>query len=84
MAWAEGQRAAGRATTTERGLEATKARQVETEAGLRKSLVDTEAVLQESLETLESEQSTLVSERNALESARKALESERKAWSEAD
>jgi site-specific recombinase XerD len=50
---------------------------VETEVKLRKFLAGTEAVLQKSLETLESEQ-------NALESARKALESERKARSEAD
>ena len=54
-----------------------KARQAETEVGLRTSLADTEAVLQGSLVALESE-------RSALELARKALESERKAQSEAD
>ena len=48
------------------------------------SLADTEAALQKSLETLESEWSALVSERNALGLAQKALESERKARSEAD
>ena len=51
---------------------------------MRTSLVDTEAVLQKSLETLESERSALVSERNTLELARRALELERKAQSEAD
>ena len=81
---AEEQRAVERATAAERGLEAAKARQVDTEAVLQKSLVDTEAALQKSLETLESEQSALVSEHNALELARKALESERKARSEVD
>ena len=45
--------------------------------GPRNSQTDTEAVLQKSLETLESE-------RNALESTQKALESEQKARSEAD
>ena len=48
------------------------------------SLADTEAALQKSLETLESERIALVSERSALESTRKARESERKARSEAD
>ena len=43
--WAEGQRAAERATTAEQGLEAVKARQAETEEGLRTSLADTEVVL---------------------------------------
>ena len=43
--WVEGQRAAERATAAERGLEAAKAHQAETEAGLQKSLADTEAVL---------------------------------------
>ena len=81
---AEGQCAAERATATEQGLEAAKACQAEIEAGLRTSLADTEAALQKSLETLESERSALVSERNALELARKALESERKARSEVD
>ena len=52
--------------------------------GLWTSLVDTEVVLQKSLETLESEQSALVSERNTLELVRKALESKRKARSEVD
>ena len=51
-----------RATIAERGLEAVKAYQAETEAKLWKSLVDTKAALQKSLETLESEW-------NALESA---------------
>ena len=78
-AWAEGQRAAEWATAAERGLKAAKARQAETEAGLRTSLVDTEVALQKSLETLESERSALVSEQSALESARKALESKHKA-----
>ena len=55
VARAEEQRAAERATATERGLEAAKARQAETEVGLYKSLADTEAALQKSLETLESE-----------------------------
>ena len=84
MAWAEGQRAAERATAVERGLKATKAHQAETEAGLRTSLVDIEVALQESLVALESERRALVSEQNALELARKALESEQKARSEAD
>ena len=57
---------------------------MEIEVELQKSLVDTKAVLQKSLETLESEQNALESEWNALELARKALESERKARSEAD
>ena len=68
-----------------------KARQAETKAGLWMSLVETEVVLQKSLETLESERSVLASEQTTLESARKALEAEqraleveRKAWSEAD
>ena len=73
----EEQRAAERVTTAERGLEAAKARQAETKAGLRKSLADTKAALQKSLETLESEW-------NALELERNALESEQKAWSKAD
>jgi len=75
VVWAEEQRAAERATTAERGLEAAKARQVEIEAGLWKSLADIEAALQKSLETLELERSALVSERNALELAQNALES---------
>ena len=52
---------AERATVAERGLEAAKAHQAETEV-----------VLQKSLETLESERNTLESERSALESERKA------------
>ena len=83
-AWAEGQLAAERATTAERGLEATKACQAETEAGLWASLASTEAVLQEAVAALESERSALASERAALESARMALEAERRARSEAD
>ena len=42
---AEGQRAAERATTVEQGLEAMKAHQAKTEAGLRASLASTEAAL---------------------------------------
>ena len=80
----EGQHAAERVTAVERWLEAAKARQEETAAGLRSSLVDTEAALQESLVALESERSVLVSKRSALELAQKALELERKARSEAD
>ena len=83
VAWAEGQRVVERATAAERGLEAANASQAETEAGLRTSLADTEARLQESLEVLESERRALVLERNALELAWKALESEQKAQSEA-
>ena len=41
----EGQRAVERATAAERGLEAAKARQAETEAGLRTSLADTKVEL---------------------------------------
>ncbi|XP_066334093.1 uncharacterized protein [Miscanthus floridulus] len=84
VAWAEGQRAAERATATERGLEVTKARQAETEAGLRTSLANTEAALQEALAALKPERSALASEWAALESARKALEVEQRARSEAD
>ena len=84
MGRVEGQHAIEQATTAERGLEAAKAPQAETEVGLWTSLVDTEVALQKSLETLESEQSALVSERNALELAQKALESKRKAQSEVD
>ena len=60
----EEQREAELATAAEQGLEAAKARQAETEAELRTSLVDTE------------ERSALASERNALELTRNALESE--------
>ena len=84
MARIEGQHAAERATAAEQGLEAAKARQAETKAGLRTSLVNTEAVLRESLAALEPERAALVSAQNILESARKALEAERKARSEAD
>ena len=73
-----------RVTAIEQGLQAAKACQAKTEAGLWNSLADTEVALQKSLETLESEQSSLVSERNALELARKTPESEQKARSEAD
>ena len=45
MVRAEEQRTAERATTAERGLETAKACQVETEATLWKSLVDTEVAL---------------------------------------
>ena len=44
-AQAEGQCAAERATAAERELEAAKARQAETEVGLRTSLADTEVAL---------------------------------------
>ena len=56
-------------TATERGLEAAKACQAETEAELQKSLADTEVALQKSLKTLELERNALESEQNALESA---------------
>ena len=69
MVQAKEQCAAEQATTAERGLEAAKARQVETEAMLWKSQADIEAALQKSLETLELERNALVSERNALELA---------------
>ena len=42
--WVKGQHAVERATTTEQGLEERKDHQVETEVGLRTSLVDTEVV----------------------------------------
>jgi len=45
MVRAEGQRAAKRATATERGLEVAKAHQAETEVGLQTSLADTEVAL---------------------------------------
>ena len=45
MVLAEGQHAAERATVTEQGLKVAKARQVETEAGLRASLANNEAAL---------------------------------------
>ncbi|XP_066354591.1 uncharacterized protein [Miscanthus floridulus] len=83
-AWAEGQRAAEWATTAEQGLEAAKVHQAETEVGLRASLANTEAALQEVLAALELEQIALASEWAALESARKALEAERRARSEVD
>jgi len=54
-----------RATAAERGLEVAKAHQAETEATLHKSLVDTEATLLGTLETLETERSALASERKA-------------------
>ena len=73
---AKGQRAVEWGTAAERGLEAAKAHQAETEAGLRTSLAETEVALQESLVALESEQSALVSDQSALELARKALELE--------
>ena len=56
---AEEQRAVERATATERGLEAAKTHQVKTEAGLCKSLANTDTALQKSLETLELERNTL-------------------------
>ena len=63
---AEEQRAVEWATAAELGLEALKARQAKTEAGLQKSLANTKEVLQKSLEALESEWDALVSERKAL------------------
>ena len=83
-AWAEGQRAVERATVAEQGLEAMKARQAETEAGLRTSLASTKVVLQEALAALELVRRALASERAALESARMALEVEWRAPLEAD
>ena len=77
MAWAEGQRAAERATAAEQGLEAVKVHQEETEAGLRTSLANTEEALQEALAALEPEWTTL-------ESTQKALEAEQRARPEAD
>ena len=62
----EGQHAAERATATEQGLEAVKVRQEETEAGLRASLANTEAALQEALAALEPERATLESAQKAL------------------
>ena len=53
---------AERATVTERGLEAVKAHQAEIEVTLRKSLSDTKAALQGTLETLKAERSALASE----------------------
>jgi len=52
--------------------------------GLWKSLADTNAVLQKSLEALESEGEALVSEQHTLELAQMALESERKTRLEVD
>ena len=72
VAWVEGQHAAERVTTTERGLEAAKAHQAETEAELWTSLAETEVALQKSLETHELERSVLASEWTALEAERKA------------
>ena len=61
VARVEGQRAAERATTAEQGLEVVKARHEEIEMGLRTSLANTEAALQEALVALELERATLVS-----------------------
>ena len=77
MARAEGQRAVERATAAEQGLKAAKVHHEETEVGLRASLANTEAALQEALVALEPEQA-------ALESAQKALEAEQRARSKAD
>ena len=77
VARVEGQHAAERATTAEQGLEAAKAHQAETEAGLQTSLANTEVALRKSLAALELERATL-------ESAQKALGAEQRAWSEAD
>ncbi|XP_066344381.1 uncharacterized protein [Miscanthus floridulus] len=74
---AEGQRAAERATAAEQGLKAARVHQEETEAGLRTSLTNTEAVLEDALAALELERATL-------ESAQKALEAEQRARSEVD
>ena len=70
-------RAVERATTAERGLEAAKVCQAETEAGLWTSLANTEAALQEALAALEPERATL-------ERVQKALEVEQRAQSEVD
>jgi len=64
-------------SAAEQGLQAAKARHEEIEVGLRMSLANTEATLQEALAALESE-------RAALERAQKALEAEQRAWSEVD
>jgi len=64
-------------TTAEQGLETTKARHEEIDVGLRTSLANTEATLQEALAALEREQA-------ALERAPKALEAEQRARSEVD
>ena len=77
VAEAEEQRVAERATAAEQGLEAAKVHQEETEAGLRTSLANTKATLQEALVALEPE-------RPALELAQKALEAEQRARSKAD
>ena len=61
----EEQRVVERETAVERGLEAAKARQAETEVTLRKSLANTEVALRGTLETLEMERSALASERKA-------------------
>ena len=74
---AEEQQATEWATAAERGLEAAKVHQAETEVGPWTSLANTKAVLQEALAALEPE-------RAALESAQKALEVEQRARSEAD
>ena len=66
-----------RAIAAEQGLKAAKVHHEETEVGLRASLANTEAALQEALVALEPEQA-------ALESAQKALEAEQRARSEAD
>ena len=50
----EGQRVAEWVTDAKQGLEAAKARQAETKAGLQTSLAETEVALRKSLETLES------------------------------
>ena len=52
------QLAAERATAAERRLEVAKVCQAKTEVALQKSLVDTRAALQSSLETLETERKT--------------------------
>ncbi|XP_066333791.1 uncharacterized protein [Miscanthus floridulus] len=54
-AWAVELLTVERVTAVERGLEAAKVHQVETEAVLQKSLAETEAAIQSSLEALESE-----------------------------
>ena len=66
-----------RLTAAEQGLEAAKVRQEETEAGLRLSLANTKAALQEALAALEPEQA-------ALERAQEALEAEQRTRSKAD
>ena len=61
----EGQHAVERATAAVQGLKATKVHQEETEVGLRASLANTEAALQEALVALEAERATLEADQRA-------------------